>query len=507
MRTLTHQQLPITADLRPSFGKIVFDDFLQMTLCFGGAVFAVYYAPSLVNYLYFLGLLVLFWRSERDYFWFGFYFIIINTPAFLFFESSAEATRRLPLYSLTGGLSFSVFDLFVLVSLAKVIFNGKMKGFVLSKPLRFILIYFALVSLPITFLIGNSDSSFLNNFRPYFYYTVLLSFYFLIHDTEDLYKFGYLLVPYVFFTLFDQLFLLTQGKLLIAIINPETVRTIVNNTVTDDARAYFSGFLLIFYAFLFALQLRANPKHEVFSGLAYAVIGGALATFLLSATRSYLMIPLAVLGMYVIYSRQGVSDAVKLGFSVVLFGIIFFSFNIISFDFFLKSIWPRFEAFFMTVLGGGNLAEFDTVQSRINEDLPNIMAGISYSPFIGTGFSDVFRNYVNNDLGFVNTILIFGLVGFGLFINFIVMLFRQLNQWVKHPWADINSRVIVNTTRMALVGILLGYATTFDFFTVRQIDRIFFVSILLASAEVAIDSIKKRKAHFISKSSKLNKDV
>ena len=481
-----------------SFQKTVMTDFLQMTLCFAGAVYAVYYAPSLFNYLYFLAIPVLFWRSKHDYFWFAFYFIIINTPAFLFFESSGEATRRLPLYSLTGGISFSVLDVFVLASLAKVAAKGKMKDFVISKPLRFVLVYFALVSIPMTFILGMENSSFFNNFRPYFYYAVLVSFYFLIDDTEDLFKFGYLMVPYVFFTLFDQLFLLTQDTLLISLINPETIRSIVNNTVTNDARAYFSGFLLVFYAFFFALQLRSNPKYELFSGLAYAVIGTALATFLLSATRVYLMIPLAVFGMYVLLGRKGGSDVMRLSVFVTLFAIVFFSLNIISFDFFLKSIWPRFEAFFLVILGGGNLAEFDTVQNRIDEDLPSIIEGIFHSPLVGTGFSGVFRQYENNDLGFVNTILIFGVVGFTLFINFFVMLFRQLNTWVKRSGTNINARTILNTTRMAMVGILLGYATTYDFFTVRQIERIYFVSILLASTEIAVRSIKNQKTNFLN---------
>ena len=474
-----------------------------MTLCFIGAVVAVYYASTIINYLYFLVLPALFWRSKHDYFWFAFYFIIVNTPAFLFFESSGEVTRRLPLYSLTGGLSFSVLDVFVLTSLAKVVVLGKVKDFVVSKSLRFLLLYFALVSIPMTFVLGTENTSFFNNFRPYFYYAILVSFYFLIDDTEDVFKFGYLMVPYVLFTLFDQLYLLTQDTLLISLINPETIRTIVNNTLTDEARAYFSGFLLIFYAFIFALQLRGNPKYELFSGFAYAVIIMALATFLLSATRVYLMVPLAGFGMYMLLGRQGGSDAVKLSVSAALSAVVFFSLDIISFDFFMKSIWPRFEAFFMVILGGGNLTEFDTVQSRLDSDLPDLLEGIMISPLVGTGFSDDFRHYVNDDLGFLNSILIFGLLGFTLFINFFIMLFYQLNHWIKQAGANLNARAILNTTRMVMVGILLGYATTYDFFTVRQAERIFFVSILLASTEIAVRSIKNQKTDFLSKSSKV----
>jgi hypothetical protein len=107
---------------KSTFSKEVMQDLLQIIAAFAGSVVAVYYAPSIVNPLYFLGIVVLFWRSKHNYFWFMFFFIIINTPANLFFETSAGAAKRLPLYNFLPGLSLSVFDLFILVSLAKVYF-------------------------------------------------------------------------------------------------------------------------------------------------------------------------------------------------------------------------------------------------------------------------------------------------------------------------------------------------------------------------------------------------
>ncbi len=493
--SLPGKSTPIMAE-RKTFSREILRDFFRMTVLFLLAVYSVYYAPTIVNYVYFLLILGLFWMSERDYFWFGFYFVIINTPAFLFFETSGQATNRLPLYSLTGGLSFSVFDLFVFTALGKAIYRGISKPFYISSSLKFLLAYFVLVSLPITFLIGSGNSSFVNTFRPYFYYTLLISFYFLVDDLEDVYKFGYLLIPYVFFTLFDQLFLLMNGELLISIINPETVREVVDNTITGGVRAYFSGFLLIFYAFLFALQLRLNPRYELFGGFAYLIIFVAMATFVLSATRSYLLMPLMVLLVYFVLSSKGGSDIIKLSFFTLLFGIIFFSLDLISFDFFVKSIWPRFEAFFGTVLGGESLAKFDTVESRLSEDLPHILEGIRYSPIIGTGFSGVFREHENNDLGFVNTILIFGAVGFTFFIYFLIAFFKKLSRWVSSAWADQETRGMLNSIRMVFFGILLGYATTYDFFTVRQIERIYFIAIIVATSEVAVHQIHKRKNHF-----------
>lgn len=479
---------------KTSFYKSVGVDFVQMTVYFLVAVFAVYYGPAIFNYLYFLVLIGLFWISKKDYFWYGFYFILINTPAYLFFETSGAASNRLPLYSLIGGLSFSVYDLFIFAAIAKVIMKGTAKPFFVNKPIKYLLLYLVLVSLPITFIIGAENSnSFFNTFRPYFYYSILVTFYFLVDNIKDVYKFGYLLLPYLVFTFFDQLYLLTQGKLFISLVNPETVRYIVTNTVTGGARAYFSGFLLVLYAFIFGLQLRMNSKYEIFNGLTYLIIFLALASVLLSATRSYLMIPLAIMIMFLFYYRKGMSDFIKLALIILLLGIVFFSLGLIPFEFFLEGIWPRFEAFFVTIFGGGNLAEFDTVESRLATDLPHLLEGISHSPIIGTGFSGLFREYENNDLGFLNSILLFGAVGFVFFLYYLIFLFVNLTRWSKSRFNNRDTKTILNSLRMAFFGIMLGYATTYDFFTVREIDRIFFVSIILASSELAVYEIKKRK--------------
>lgn len=473
-------------------------DILHVIVFFAGAVFAVYYAPGVVNYIYFLGLIALFWRSKKDYFWFAFFFIIINTPGYLFFESSSVALKRLPIYNVLPGVSFSVIDLFILSSLAKAFYYkiGIHKTFTVSRSVKFLLFYLVLVTLPMTIIIGNEESSFLNNFRPYFYYSMAISFFMLISKPEDLYKMGYVMIPFLFFTLFDQLFLLTSGKLFISIVNPETIRYIVKNTVTGGARAYFSGFLLVFYCFLFGLQLRMNRKYELLSGIGYLIIIMAFTTFILSATRSYLMIPLVSLLGYLLYSRQAAPDLVKLSLATVIFAVIFFSLNLISWESFMKGIWPRFEAFFTVIFGGGDLQKFDTVESRLETDLPELLEGISKSPILGVGYSDLFRKYINDDLGFLNTILIFGGVGFLFFVNFFVFFLKSLNKWSSSKFADTDNKVVLKSVIMIFFGILLGYATTYDLFTVMQTERIFFVAMILGSAEVAAFNVKQRRKNF-----------
>ncbi len=486
-----------------AFRKTVLQDFLQMTACVGGAVFAVYIAPSYVNLLYFLVLLGLFWRSKNDYFWFAFFLILINTPANLFFETSSAATRRLPLYSILPGLSFSVYDLFILLGIAKVYYFKYYIGkkFTVSKSAKFLLFYIFLVSIPMSFIIGfeHTGNGFLNNFRPYFYYTLVIPFFFLVNSSKDIYKLGYLTVPYVLVTLIDQLYLLTTGKMLATLVNPDTVRYVVENTITGGARAYFTGYLLLFYAFLFGLQLRMNRKYEIVSGFGYLVIILTFTAFILSATRSYLMMPLMALFGYVLYSKRAAPDLVKLSLITVVFAVIFFSLNLISWESFMKGIWPRFEAFFNVILGGGGgLQNFDTVASRLETDLPELWEAVQYSPLVGAGFSGWFRKYINDDLGFLNSVLVLGWVGFAFLLNFIVFFLKDVNLWASKKYAGKDAKVILHSIAILFFGILLGYATTYDFFTVMQIERIYFVAILVGSAEVAANDIKERKKQFFN---------
>ena len=475
----------------------LFTDFWQMTLLFAGSVYAVYYAPSFINYVFFLIPLALFWFSKKDYFWFAYFFVLINSPAYFFYESSGQAANRLPLYSLTSGISFSVFDLFVILSIIKIFKINKFKSFTLSKSLRFLLLYLVFISIPMTILLGMEGSSLLNNVRPFTYYLVVISFYFLIDDIEDIYKFGYVLLPYLLFILFDQFFLITTGKLLISIVDPSTSRIIVDDSITGGIRAIFGGEILVFYIFLFGLQLTQARKYEAFKGLSYLIIFIAFTAVIIAQARTWLVITAVVLFSYLLTNKNAISNLFKLSIISALVIVILFSTQIISVEYFIDKIWPRFGAFF-TALKEGNLSEFDTAGSRIKSDWPHSIEGVMQSPILGVGFSGKFRYYVNNDLGFINTILIFGFVGFLFFVNFIFMFFKKLNQYIKHQLQNVDSQVIIKTIKIIFIGMMVGYATTFDFFTVRQVERIFFVSILIASGEIAINHIKMNSRNFFN---------
>ena len=83
-------------------------------------------------------LLIIFWNSQRDYFWFAFLLILINEPGLLFHGSLKTDVNRIPLYNIGAGLSLSFFDLFYITAFIKALMKGSKTRILLKKPLLFL---------------------------------------------------------------------------------------------------------------------------------------------------------------------------------------------------------------------------------------------------------------------------------------------------------------------------------------------------------------------------------
>ena len=156
-----------------NFKKDVLVDFMQMTALFLGSVVAVYRTSPAIRDLFFLIPLFLSYRSKKDYFWFAYFFILINAPAYLFVNRTQAAIFRLPFYTIMPKFSFSPMDLFLFIVIFKA-FREKVRiKFFLNKPLEFFLIYIILVSIPVSFLLGTELQPFINTLRSFFFYGII----------------------------------------------------------------------------------------------------------------------------------------------------------------------------------------------------------------------------------------------------------------------------------------------------------------------------------------------
>ena len=133
----------------------------------------------------------------------------------------------------------------------------------------------------------------------------------------------------------------------------------------------------------------------------------------------------------------------------------------------------------------GNVYSVDTAMNRLVNQLPVLLAIIRQNPFIGYGFSYITMYYYDSDLGFLNTILMFGIVGFGFLIFFFIRLFAVLISSIKRVSARNSVKIPLKIMVVVWLGILIGYFSTWEFFT-RHFNKVIFVSLLIAFVEFLV---------------------
>ena len=80
----------ITQDIQNN-SKVLAKDILGIIILFLLSILFVYKIGGYFKGIFFLFLLYLSFRSTKDYFWFAFFFVLINTPAFFFAQASLDA--------------------------------------------------------------------------------------------------------------------------------------------------------------------------------------------------------------------------------------------------------------------------------------------------------------------------------------------------------------------------------------------------------------------------------
>ncbi len=466
-----------------SFKKEVVMDFFQMTALFIASVIAVYKLNHTLRDIFFLIPLILAFRSKKDYFWFAYFFILINAPASFFVNRTQDAFFRLPFYSAVSGFSFTPMDLFLFISIFKAFQTNVKIKFLLNKPLEFFLFYLLLVSIPVSFFLGTELKPFVNTLRPFFFFGIIFSYLRLVNNKEEILKFGYLLFPYAVLIVFDQLFLINMGSRFISVFDPSMIGVFVKNSISGDVRAVVQGILIVFYVLIFGFQIANNKKYELFTGFSSMAIFIPIGSFFLSATRSWMMIgAIAILG-YIFLSSKGYKLAVQMsiiGFSLV---IALFSSGFINEEF-VGNITKRYEEL-GKIASSGNLKQ-GTFADRIENDIPKVLKGVEYSPVLGVGMSKYMKTYYSNDVGFMNTLLIYGIIGFPIFLFFLFRYMFLLNKFRKSKFFDDVEKSIFISLLLGFAGILTGYFFTWDFFSFYP-EKVFFVSIVFATGDLVLE--------------------
>jgi len=461
------------------FRRRAVKESVLMVGLFALSAYIVYFTPFNVSKIFFLVLLFLFLLSKRDYFWFAYFFIIAQGPGYFFADFSGASLYRLPLYKFLVGMSFTPLDLFVFLALIKGIMKGRKLRLKLGRPLILLLIYAIVSVLLSSFLYGTNEDLVSWHLRWMFAYSIIVSFTLLVFRESDVYHFMSLVFPFVFFIIFTQIFFLVTGNEFINNFSPE-FRGVALNTVTGELRPVMGGVLILFFSYIFSMFLALDDSHRLPKNYLYFIMLTALLGVFLSATRIWFVIFSIVLVGYLVISRRKMHSLLTLlAISACVISLLNYS-GLIPLDYITQSSWGRFKQLFAVV--GEGVYAIDTARSRI-VSLSIVLSAIKQNPLIGYGFSELTWEYYTNDLGFLNTIVVFGLAGFSLLIYFFVKCFEMLITSIrKSTVCSSTYTVLLKMMVVTWISILVGYLLTWDFFAL-YFYKVFFISIIIVVAE------------------------
>ncbi len=141
------------------------------------------------------------------------------------------------------------------------------------------------------------------------------------------------MIPFTILIVFDQLYVINMGSRFISLLDSSMLGVFVKNSISGDIRAVVQGILIVFYTLIFGFQISNNRKYEIFPGFSNIAIFLPIASFFLSATRSWMMIGvLAILG-YVVLSAKGLRFAIQVGTIGTFLVIVLFSSGFIEQEF------------------------------------------------------------------------------------------------------------------------------------------------------------------------------
>jgi hypothetical protein len=109
----------------------------------------------------------------------------------------------------------------------------------------------------------------------------------------------------------------------------------------------------------------------------------------------------------------------------------------------------------------------------------------------GCGFTEDLR-FSDYHVGFFNTILQFGAVGFLFFLYFFAYYYYLIKMTLVKLGKKNPFRIPINVLAISLGGILLAYFTTFHFFPMdNDLRRPFFIGIFISLTEFFIRESNK----------------
>jgi hypothetical protein len=470
-------------------------DFLELLLYLIFALVLVYFVPAPFNKIVFLGLLPLAWRTKRDYLWLVFFFIVEDIPGGLFSGGLVEDPYRLPIYTITPGISFTIRELYLLLLLIKVLFKPVYRQNVqknyFSKELT-LLSYYLIFLLFISALLGMTFDSYRNFYKLCISLTLFISVPAVLRNRDYFFRFFQILFPFAIFAILFQVYSLTFGQQLIAIFKPGVVTTqgvlsgSGGNEEWQRPIEMVHVLLVCFVGSLFFL----NKWNRSFKSVYLVVIN--LLSFLgifLTGTRSWF---LALIIVYIYFFLTRINQ-ISSGFikKALISSVLIFSVSLIPvINNQITNAWNRIST--LEKVAEGDITAGGTA-SRFDVRAPEVMEGFMSSTIIaGAGFSELYYQYQDGHVGYHNMLLNAGIAGMILFAFIIVKALYLPFNMSMFKYLPSQSKHELKASSLLLIALLvINTGTQMLGFTPDGNNRFFLMILALIFINQAINSTLK----------------
>jgi hypothetical protein len=448
---------------------------------------SVYFLPELVNKVVFLLILATALRTKLDYVYLVWFFIINDAPGRLFSVSSSIESMRIPLYSLSSGISISFQDFFLFVYLFKVIQIDKKQLIVFKKPIVYFFLFAGLLMI-YSMLLGTSFKNIFLNLRLLLPWAFLIIIPYYIPNKYILFRVSYLIFPVVFFGLFSQFFSYSSGSYFDNSLRGVGQSKYLLIDTDENASRSYSNIYVGFFIFINALYFYYNRYFENKKTYFAIIIFASILSAFLTATRGFILSYLVVIfGIFLIFSIQ--KEFYRfLRFSaiaLVALLILLVAYPIVNVQ--LQRSYDRFLT--MESLVQGDITAGGTL-SRLDSRAPKVMKKYWENPILGWGFSDEYHRYSDGHVGNHNLLLSVGIIGFLFLIGIYSSFIRKILIYSRSTYIQIEEGRAPLIYILALIAIFTihstssqcwGYLVEFD-----ALAKILLFSFLLTSVNVIL---------------------
>lgn len=425
-------------------------EYIYIFLLFASAFFCVYYLPYEISSLVFPVYCILFFRSKNHALWIAFFFLLIEAPGGLFSGGDRADLFRLPIYSLTAGVSITFEQMFCFTALFKAFMLKKKFNPILfiKISIRFYAVYFFALFV-ISLILGISFDNLRLLYRIVTSLTLFYSIFIIFSEENDFISFFRLILPMSFIAFGLQLYSLINGHQLITIFKPDVFFAQGLIGLYDSRPIEMVHILMLsFYGSLYFVFY----KNNIFSrGFLIAVNVISFTSIFITATRTWFV---AFTASYVLLTILLPKSMIKMTmrYMIVLVVSVTFLFSSSLLKNQFTSAFKRISTVELLMKGditaGGTSDRFD-IQG------PNVMRAFWKSTILfGAAFSDQYFAKGTGHVGYQNYLLNSGIFGLFILFGFLFSLIRT--------YSRIKSRIVKqNPYREAIVVILLSWMAIF----------------------------------------------